>query len=135
MFVFLLTFSLLLAVARHSSISLVCIFFFTIFMAVWVEIVHSCFVQLLYLVLEVSIGRTDHGLVQSNSFWAGYGRAQLINGPTGQKTNWYMVQLDEDQMDNESPWASLKHNFMSLTKENIVLQLTQKNSFIVKIKN
>ncbi|KAF2582226.1 hypothetical protein F2Q68_00004278 [Brassica cretica] len=41
-----------------------------------------------YLCLEVSTGRTDHGLAQSNSFWAGYGRAQLINGSTGQKTNW-----------------------------------------------
>ena len=41
--------------------------------------------------LGVSTGRADHGLAQSNSFWAGYGRAQLINGPTGQKTNWYMV--------------------------------------------
>ena len=56
--------------------------------------------------LEVSTGRADHGLAQSNSFWAGYGRAQLINGPTGQKTNWYMVQLGEDQMDNGCPWAS-----------------------------
>ncbi|CAF2005640.1 unnamed protein product, partial [Brassica oleracea] len=37
--------------------------------------------------LEVSIGRADHGLAQSNSFWAGYGRPQFINGSTGQKTN------------------------------------------------
>ena len=56
--------------------------------------------------IEVSTGRADHGLVQSNSFWACYGRVQLINGPIGQKTNWYMVQLGEDQMDNECPWAS-----------------------------
>ena len=56
--------------------------------------------------VEVSTGRADHGLAQSNSFWAGYGHAQLINGPTGQKTNWYTVQLGEDQMDNGCPWAS-----------------------------
>ena len=56
--------------------------------------------------LEVSIGRADHGLAQSNSFWAGYGRPQFINGSTGQKTNWYMVQLGEDQMDNGCPWVS-----------------------------
>ena len=63
-------------------------------------------VCLLALEVEVSTERADHGLAQSNSFWAGYGRAQLINGPTGQKTNWYKVQLGEDQMDNGCPWAS-----------------------------
>ena len=40
-----------------------------------------------YLCLEVSTGRTDDGLAHSNSFWAGYGRAQLINSSIGQKTN------------------------------------------------
>ena len=56
--------------------------------------------------IEVSTGRADDRLAQSDSFWVGYGRAQLINGPTGQKTNWYIVQLGEDQMDNGYSWAS-----------------------------
>ncbi|KAF2558612.1 hypothetical protein F2Q68_00014296 [Brassica cretica] len=35
--------------------------------------------------LEVSTGRADHRLAQSNSSWAGYGHAQLINGPIGKR--------------------------------------------------
>ena len=30
---------------------------------------------------EVSTGRADHGLIQLNSFWVGYRRAQFINDP------------------------------------------------------
>ena len=51
----------------------------------------------------MSPGQADHGLAHSNSFLAGYGRAQLINGPSGQKNNWYMVKLGEDQLDNGCP--------------------------------
>ena len=43
--------------------------------------------------LEVSTGRADHRLAQSNSSWAGYGHVQLINGPIGKRpigtwSNW-----------------------------------------------
>ncbi|KAH0869784.1 hypothetical protein HID58_076806 [Brassica napus] len=53
--------------------------------------------------LEVSIGRADHGLAQSNSFWAGYGRPQFINGSTGQKTNWHAEERNGWCSDSNLP--------------------------------
>ncbi|XP_013639412.1 PREDICTED: histidine biosynthesis bifunctional protein hisIE, chloroplastic-like [Brassica oleracea var. oleracea] len=61
--------------------------------------------------LEVSTGRADHRLAQSNSSWAGLWTCPINKWSNWKKTNWYMVQLGEDQMDNECPWASLKNNY------------------------
>ena len=49
---------------------------------------------------------------------------QLVHGPIERRSNGQWVSMN-----------FLKHNFMSLTKENIALQFNQKNNFIVKIKN
>ncbi|KAF2610955.1 hypothetical protein F2Q70_00011164 [Brassica cretica] len=67
-----------------------------------------------YLCLEVSTGRTDHGLAQSNSFWAGYGRAQLINGSTGQKTNWSLEPSRSKCVDEVSDSYKFRRDYRKL---------------------